>query len=308
MGKASLFGGGALSTQVRGDVDPSRPDSARGVVVIVGGSTGIGLACADELARLGRKIVVSRHHHSPPVDRPFLSFPLDLEEIESIDDFCDKVGELPEPILAVIVTAGVRRDRSALRLTRSEFDSTIRVNALGGARVIRSLLPRLLENPRSQVCVVGSVVASIGTAHQLAYVASKAWWVGFVRSLAMEFGERGMTANLVEKYGKIFLVLGTPGGATIPTSIFQVILDVVVHGMTLQEAVDFKRFHHQWLPDEIMVEDSAFSTATWEVLRAMGHRVCAREPIGRVDAILRNPEGKLEGAADKRRDDVARGF
>lgn len=187
-----------MSTQVRGDVDRSRPDSARGVVVIVGGSTGIGLACADELARLGRKIVVSRHHHSPPVDRPFLSFPLDLEEIESIDDFCDKVGELPEPILAVIVTAGVRRDRSALRLTRSEFDSTIRVNALGGARVIRSLLPRLLENPRSQVCVVGSVVASIGTAHQLAYVASKAWWVGFVRSLAMEFGERGMTANLVE--------------------------------------------------------------------------------------------------------------
>ncbi len=117
-----------------------------------------------------------------------------------------------------------------------------------------------------------------------------------------------MTPTIVEKDGKIFLVLGTPGGATIPTSIFQVILDVIVHGMTLQEAVDFKRFHHQWLPDEIMVEDSAFSTATWEVLRAMGHRVCAREPIGRVDAILRNPEGKLEGAADKRRDDVARGF
>jgi gamma-glutamyltranspeptidase/glutathione hydrolase len=117
-----------------------------------------------------------------------------------------------------------------------------------------------------------------------------------------------MTPTIVEKDGKIFMVLGTPGGATIPTSIFQVVLDVIVHGMTLQEAVDFKRFHHQWLPDEIMIEDSTFSTATWDALRAMGHRVCVREPIGRVDAILRHVDGKLEGAADKRRDDVARGF
>lgn len=117
-----------------------------------------------------------------------------------------------------------------------------------------------------------------------------------------------MTPTIVERDGKVFLVLGTPGGATIPTSIFQVILDVTQHGMSLQEAVDFKRFHHQWLPDEIAIEDSAFPTATWMALRAMGHAVCVREPIGRVDAILRRRDGKLEGAADPRRDDAAAGY
>jgi gamma-glutamyltranspeptidase/glutathione hydrolase len=117
-----------------------------------------------------------------------------------------------------------------------------------------------------------------------------------------------MTPTIVERDGKVFLVLGTPGGATITTSIFQIILDLAEHGMTLQEAVDFKRFHHQWLPDEIAIEDSAFSVATWDALRAMGHKVCVREPIGRVDAILRKADGRLEGAADKRRDDVARGY
>jgi gamma-glutamyltranspeptidase / glutathione hydrolase len=117
-----------------------------------------------------------------------------------------------------------------------------------------------------------------------------------------------MTPTIVERDDKVFLVLGTPGGATITTSIFQVILDVTRHGMTLQEAVDFKRFHHQWLPDEIAIEDSAFSVATWEALRAMGHKVCVREPIGRVDAIMRRADGRLEGAADKRRDDAAQGY
>lgn len=117
-----------------------------------------------------------------------------------------------------------------------------------------------------------------------------------------------MTPTIVEKDGKIFLVLGTPGGATIPTSIFQVILDVIDHGASMKEAVDLKRFHHQWQPEEIAIEDSAFSVAVWNALRGMGHHVCVREPIGRVDAIRRRPDGKLEGAADPRRDDAARGY
>ncbi|MFM2375942.1 MAG: gamma-glutamyltransferase [Bacteroidota bacterium] len=117
-----------------------------------------------------------------------------------------------------------------------------------------------------------------------------------------------MAPTIVARDGKVFMVLGTPGGSTIPTSIFQVILDVVAHGMSLQEAVDFKRYHHQWLPDEIAVEEDALPAATWTVLRDLGHRVCTRAKIGRVDAVLRRPDGRWEGAADHRRDDAARGF
>jgi gamma-glutamyltranspeptidase / glutathione hydrolase len=117
-----------------------------------------------------------------------------------------------------------------------------------------------------------------------------------------------MTPTIVDKGGKVYLVLGTPGGATITTSVFQVILDVIDHGMSLQEAVDRKRFHHQWLPDEVAIEDSAFTLAAWQALRALGHNVCVREPIGRVDAIRIREDGKLEGAADHRRDDAAAGW
>lgn len=117
-----------------------------------------------------------------------------------------------------------------------------------------------------------------------------------------------MTPTIVEKDGKVLIVLGTPGGSTIITSVFQVILDITQHQMSMQEAVDFKRFHHQWLPDEIATEENAFPTETWQKLRKMGHEVCEREPIGRVDAILRKGNGKLEGAADSRRDDAALGY
>ncbi len=117
-----------------------------------------------------------------------------------------------------------------------------------------------------------------------------------------------MTPTIVEEDGKVRIVLGTPGGSTIITSVFQVILDITAHGMTMREAVDFKRFHHQWLPDQIAVEEGALPDATWKALRKMGHYVCERDAIGRVDAILKLPNGKLEGAGDHRRDDAALGY
>ena len=105
------------------------------------------------------------------------------------------------------------------------------------------------------------------------------------------------------------MVVGTPGGSTIITSVFQMVLNVREFGMTMREAVDQPRFHHQWLPDAIQLEKTAFSDSLRQQLQDMGHELIIREhPIGRVNAILIRPDGTYEGAGDHRRDDVARGF
>jgi gamma-glutamyltranspeptidase/glutathione hydrolase len=117
-----------------------------------------------------------------------------------------------------------------------------------------------------------------------------------------------MTPTLVTKDDKLFMVVGSPGGSTIITSVFQTILNVIDHGMTMQEAVNAKRFHHQWLPDVIQYEPEAIDTLTITRLMQMGHHFKRTGKIGRVDAILFRPDGMMEGGADPRGDDTAKGF
>ena len=104
------------------------------------------------------------------------------------------------------------------------------------------------------------------------------------------------------------MVVGTPGGSTIITSVFQVLLNVIDHRMGMQQAVSTPRFHHQWLPDEVKVEAGAIASRDSLALVAMGHRFVVREPIGRVDGILVMRDGRLEGGADPRGDDQAAGY
>ena len=117
-----------------------------------------------------------------------------------------------------------------------------------------------------------------------------------------------MTPTIVEKDGALFMVVGTPGGTTIITSVFQTILNVIDHNMTMQEAVEAKRIHSQWVPDFVMNEKGALAEADSLALVGMGHTFKMRGTIGRVDAILVRTDKKLEGGADPRGDDKAEGY
>ena len=116
-----------------------------------------------------------------------------------------------------------------------------------------------------------------------------------------------MTPTIVLQNGQPFLIVGTPGGTTIPTSVFQTIINIVDFGLSTEDAIYGPKFHHQWFPDEIFIEKT-FPVPVKAALERMGYKITERGGIGRTEAIKVLPDGSFEAVADNRGDDAAEGF
>lgn len=116
-----------------------------------------------------------------------------------------------------------------------------------------------------------------------------------------------MTPTLVLKGDDPYVVIGTPGGTTIPTSVFQGIVNIIDFGMNADDAVNKPKFHHQWFPDQVDIEKD-FNPETTRKLQEMGYKISVRGSIGRTEAIRILPDGRRETIADKRGDDSVAGY
>ncbi len=117
-----------------------------------------------------------------------------------------------------------------------------------------------------------------------------------------------MTPTIVEENGQLKMVVGTPGGSTIITSVFQVVLNTLEMGMNMQQAVEYPRFHHQWLPEKITAEPKRFSEEQQIRLQSKGYTFSPVSAIGLVEGILVLPNGNLQGGADSRGDDTVSAY
>lgn len=109
-----------------------------------------------------------------------------------------------------------------------------------------------------------------------------------------------MTPSVILKDGKPLLVLGSPGGGKIITSVFQTVVNVIDFGMNLKNAVDAPRMHHQWYPDVIQVEYGLMNSETYNLVSGLGHKIKDVNQFGKIDAILFNEDGSMNGYSDSR--------
>jgi len=116
-----------------------------------------------------------------------------------------------------------------------------------------------------------------------------------------------MTPTIVLKNNKPWIIVGTPGGTTIPTSVYQTLIDIIDFKMSPEDAVNKPKFHHQWLPDVIDVEDT-FNKNVVDELRKMGYKISVKSGIGRTEVIMIQPDGTIIGVGDGRGEDAAVGY
>jgi 3-oxoacyl-[acyl-carrier protein] reductase len=165
------------------------------VVLVTGGSRGIGLACARRFADQGDKVAVTYHTSAPPDD--LFGVPCDVTSGESVEAAFKAIEEQYGPVEVLVSNAGVTNDGLLLRMSEDDFSSVIDTNLTAAYRVAKRATQGMLRARKGRMIFMSSVVALLGSAGQANYAASKAGLVGLARSLARELASRGITVNVV---------------------------------------------------------------------------------------------------------------
>ena len=165
------------------------------VVLITGGSRGIGLACAQRFAALGDRVAVTYNSSAPPDG--FFGVSCDVTSGESVDAAFKAVESEFGPVEVLVSNAGITKDGLLLRMSETDFGSVIDANLTAAYRVAKRATQGMLRARSGRIIFMSSVVALLGSAGQANYAASKAGLVGLARSLARELGSRSITVNVV---------------------------------------------------------------------------------------------------------------
>jgi 3-oxoacyl-[acyl-carrier protein] reductase len=165
------------------------------VVLITGGSRGIGLACAQRFAAQGDKVAVTYNSSPPPPE--FFGVKCDVTNAEEVDAAFTAIEEHFGPVEILVSNAGITKDTLLLRMSETDFASVIDANLTAAFRVVKRATPKMLKARSGRIILMSSVVGLLGSAGQANYAASKAGLVGFARSLARELGSRSITVNVV---------------------------------------------------------------------------------------------------------------
>lgn len=165
------------------------------VVLITGGSKGIGLACAKAFAALGDKVAITYNSTPPPPE--FFGVKCDVTDTAQVDAAFAAVEEQFGTIEVLVSNAGITKDTLLLRMKEADFTEVIDANLTAAFRVVKRATPGMLKARTGRIILMSSVVGLLGSAGQANYAASKAGLVGFARSLARELGSRSITVNVV---------------------------------------------------------------------------------------------------------------
>lgn len=165
-------------------------------VLVTGGSRGIGLACARAFAADGHRVAVT--FSSTPVNEPgILAVKCDVTDPSQVETAIGEVEEQLGPIEILVANAGVTRDGLLVRMSEDDFAAVLDTNLTATWRLAKRVVPKMMKARWGRIVVVSSVGAYLGAPGQANYAASKAGLIGLARSIAREYGPRGITANVV---------------------------------------------------------------------------------------------------------------